>query len=308
MKNFLRHLLTTLALTVLCFSCSTESTDAPEAAEPIRFATEIAWPTDRAATDKTAFGNGDNIGVFAYYQNSATPNFMNNQLLSYTSGWTYSPVKYWPNNTGATLDFYAYSPYRTNTAMSTKGSLPCQQTAPATGASFTPSTEISTGNYALNGDTDFLIAALPLQGKPSVGQAVTFHFYHALAKVRITFAKEASLTAATVHSISFYNVPTQGTVSISGSAVAWSNTDSQGIYTRTLSTSQSVTSGEAQSITEFDTYLIPCTLNQLSITGTVDDGSGTNDFTKEVTGILVTLEAGKTTTLNITLTPDVTTP
>lgn len=307
MKNFLRHLPTALALTTLCISCSSESTDIPEAAEPIRFATEIAWPTDRAATDKTTFGNGDEIGVFAYYQSNATPNFMNNQLLSYTSGWTYAPVKYWPNNTDATLDFYAYSPYRANIAMSTRGSLSCQQTAPSTGAIFTTSAEMTTGHYALDGDTDFLIAALPSQGKPAVGQAITFHFYHALAKVRLTFARGSSLTAADIKSVSFCYIPTKGSVSVNGNAVAWSNIDSNGTYTRTLNTSQSVTN-EAQAITEFDTYLIPCTLNQLSIKGTMDDGSGISNFTKEVTSIAVKLEAGKTTTLNITLTPDVMTP
>lgn len=308
MKNFLRHLPTALALTTLCISCSSESTDVPEAADPIRFATEIAWPTDRAATDKTTFGNGDEIGVFAYYQSNATPNFMNNQLLSYTSGWTYAPVKYWPNNTDATLDFYAYSPYRANIAMSTKGSLSCQQTAPSTGATITPSSEISTGSYALDGDTDFLIAALPSQGKPAVGQAITFHFYHTLAKVRLTFAIGSGLTAATINSVSFCSVPTKGSVSVNGSDITWNNIDSYGTYTRTLASPQSVTSGEAQNITEFDTYLIPCTLSQLSITGTAEDGNRTSTFTKEVTTINVTLQAGNTTTLNITLTPDVMTP
>ena len=79
------------------------------------------------------------FGVFAYYSDGAanaytpaplavpnsnfTPNFMYNQLVEYdTDHWTYSPIKYWPNeyNTddaiGADIDrltFFAYAPHVT---------------------------------------------------------------------------------------------------------------------------------------------------------------------------------------------------
>lgn len=57
------------------------------------------------------------------YDGTTTPNFMYNQQVSYGSSvWTYSPLKYWPNNTlsdsyGATstpsdaVSFFAYAPY-----------------------------------------------------------------------------------------------------------------------------------------------------------------------------------------------------
>ena len=66
------------------------------------------------------------FGVFAYYtdfnayDDQATPNFMYNQKVEYSGGnWTYSPIKYWPNEYGSTaisddmdkVSFFAYAPY-----------------------------------------------------------------------------------------------------------------------------------------------------------------------------------------------------
>jgi len=78
------------------------------------------------------------FGVFAYYTESAkygdqgvdsVPNFMYNQEVTYSNGWTYSPLKYWPNESAQATDvdqqtdpaetpsgadylsFFAYAPY-----------------------------------------------------------------------------------------------------------------------------------------------------------------------------------------------------
>lgn len=65
----------------------------------------------------------DEIGVFAFYQPAATgdfttykyatPDFMYNQKVADdgTGNWEYSPLKYWPNNAGDKLSFFAYAPY-----------------------------------------------------------------------------------------------------------------------------------------------------------------------------------------------------
>ena len=63
--------------------------------------------------------------VFAFYQPTGTwndlatehwtSNFMYDQAVTYvTDHWTYSPVKYWPNNPENTITFWAYSPYYNN--------------------------------------------------------------------------------------------------------------------------------------------------------------------------------------------------
>lgn len=67
------------------------------------------------------------FGVFAYYtdfnayDDQATPNFMYNQKVTYAdgTGWSYTPVKYWPNEYGDKavsddidkVSFFAYAPY-----------------------------------------------------------------------------------------------------------------------------------------------------------------------------------------------------
>ncbi len=84
--------------------------------------------TVTTATLQAAASNG--FGVFAYYtdadnytSNCIKANFMYNQQVTYSSGaWTYSPVKYWPNEHGVSatstdtdkLTFLAYAPFVAN--------------------------------------------------------------------------------------------------------------------------------------------------------------------------------------------------
>ena len=49
------------------------------------------------------------FGVYGYI--SSKPDFMANQHVTYSGSWVYSPVKYWPNQDGVNIDFYAYAPY-----------------------------------------------------------------------------------------------------------------------------------------------------------------------------------------------------
>ena len=66
------------------------------------------------------------FGVFAYYtgnnsyDDQSMPNFMYNQKVTYDgNAWTYSPLKYWPNEYGSSaisddvdkVSFFAYAPY-----------------------------------------------------------------------------------------------------------------------------------------------------------------------------------------------------
>ena len=73
----------------------------------------------RAAIMNTADLENQSFGVFAYYTDgkeydaTATPNFMFNQLVEWngTDAWTYSPLKYWPNEATDKLSFFAYAPH-----------------------------------------------------------------------------------------------------------------------------------------------------------------------------------------------------
>ena len=65
------------------------------------------------------------FGVFGYYTNGedysgiTKPNFFYNQQITYSSGWTYSPLRYWPNEFGGDalsdqvdkVTLFAYAPY-----------------------------------------------------------------------------------------------------------------------------------------------------------------------------------------------------
>lgn len=98
--------------------------------------TRAGDPEGVMTTDKLKTAN-KGFGVFAYYADGGspyatglTPNFMYNEQIHWKDGWTYSPLKYWPNETkkdasGATdsqstpatateldkLSFFAYAPY-----------------------------------------------------------------------------------------------------------------------------------------------------------------------------------------------------
>lgn len=94
--------------------------------------TRAGDPAGVMTTDKLKTA-GKGFGVFAFHQNNVvysstlTPNFMFNEQVHWSSGWTYSPLKYWPNETdedsqtdnGAAtsqsrtdrLSFFAYAPY-----------------------------------------------------------------------------------------------------------------------------------------------------------------------------------------------------
>lgn len=104
---------------------------------PVTFGAYVPRTTTRAGfagevtTDGLKTTDGDlktaGFGVFAYYtdngkydDNLSTPNFMyNEQVTSDGTKFSYSPVKYWPNEYGGTaisdetdkLTFFAYAPY-----------------------------------------------------------------------------------------------------------------------------------------------------------------------------------------------------
>ena len=90
--------------------------DIPCGGVPVTFGAFGKWDDEtgtRAVTsgNSTAFVSSDRIGVFAYNDNSRTPDFMNNQTVTFDgSTWTYSPIKYWPASEGSRLSFYAYFP------------------------------------------------------------------------------------------------------------------------------------------------------------------------------------------------------
>jgi len=134
------------ATAMLFAACSNEEALAPQVEEETSVgaltfdvytgsATRAGDPAGVMTTEKLKFAD-KGFGVFAFHHDNTTypannttyaPNFMYNEHVSWTSAWTYAPLKYWPNETGqdsqtdngaATsesrvdrLSFFAYAPY-----------------------------------------------------------------------------------------------------------------------------------------------------------------------------------------------------
>ena len=128
MKKF--YLMAFAAMSVMAMSsCSSsdEPNDGPEFSKTaINFDSYLGRD---AKTRASVTKDVKDFGVFAFYTGNTVwkdyasksePNFMGNQQVTGTksnaSDWTYtySPVKYWPNNEGERLSFFAYSPYDAN--------------------------------------------------------------------------------------------------------------------------------------------------------------------------------------------------
>ncbi len=143
-----------LALLAFMVSCSSSNDDInggttpKESNVPLTFSSYLGrTATSRAGATGTITTDGANsttslqtegFGLFATYTDNAEytaatgPNFMYNTKVS-TKDWTYSPLRYWPNETSTTnadgkgatsegvdrLSFFAYAPYVTPTKNTT---------------------------------------------------------------------------------------------------------------------------------------------------------------------------------------------
>lgn len=241
------HPWTCAATAVLCLlitSCSGDSpiddshTDTPDNTPNMAVTFDSYTTSTTRATDETSYLQTNGFGVFAYYTEAKewkattdpTPNFMYNQLVEWSSDnsyWTYTPVKYWPNdntpadNLGATgsqthsyLSFFAYAPYTnvdvsdgTAVAKPTTGitALTSNTAAGDPKVTYTAPTspDLSTAvdlmwGTATDYQSDYIYsdwtttAGKPLTDlfKPSVQQTVKFKFQHALAQMRVKIQAE----------------------------------------------------------------------------------------------------------------------
>lgn len=78
---------------------------------------------DDAALQAASFGVfGSYTGRLTYENTTVSSDFMYNQQVTYNSGiWSYSPVKYWPNDSRDYVSFFAYAPYVANPQQNTEG-------------------------------------------------------------------------------------------------------------------------------------------------------------------------------------------
>jgi len=244
-----------MAAAAALFAACSSNDDAVTAQQPseqsvgevaIGFDTYVDRGTTRAGVyssinDASALqGVTDGFGVFAYYTNSDTydpifqPNFMYNQQVKYSeSKWSYTPVKYWPNEfTSANAEendkvsFFAYAPYVKATASTGKVAGDATNYSDGVGiVGFSRNT--ATGDplvkYVANFNTtkqvDLLWGVCPqttwdiknslmqtmtvglpwlnIQHPRNLTQNLTFNFKHALASLNVDVDLYANATTAT---------------------------------------------------------------------------------------------------------------
>lgn len=195
-------------------ACSKSEITTPAEQVPVTFGTYLGKTKAVSATTfgdmtlATLQGSANGFGVFGYYADNSgngttndiasaadpakfTPNFMYNQKVTYSSSkWSYSPIKYWPNEYSAAnakteqgidkLSFTAYAPHVATvgtegiTAISANdatGSPTITFKVPADGA------EQIDLLYANN------FASTINLTKSTINYAVPFNFAHALSKL-----------------------------------------------------------------------------------------------------------------------------
>lgn len=195
----MKFLTTTLAIVILLMTGCTQNNETESIYLPLSFSTAVDAQT--RVTDFTT-DNLTSMGVFACFSqgnfnaSTATPDFMYNQIVERTDAaapWTYSPVKYWPNNVKDKISFFAYAPH--NGKMITDA---------LTMSGITDKGYPSLTFTNKTAQTDFLLAD-PLINKDNTQNSIKFNFKHALAKVSFYVKNGDATSGKKVHSFAVHS-------------------------------------------------------------------------------------------------------
>lgn len=171
------------------------------------------------------------FGVFGYaseaalYSSSSEPDFMYNQPVIFQSGgWTYNPLKYWPNESGARVSFFAYAPFVEVTPSTG------QVVGEAVSGIIGMTHNIAVGDPLLRYRTRLvpgkdvdLCWGVPIldKTKPLTNERLLFQFRHALAQLNVQIDTDmdvASLgaqeTRIYVRSLTFTGFALQGSLNL----------------------------------------------------------------------------------------------
>ena len=276
--NPVTTLFAAVMLTASLFSACSAGDEAQEFPQgdglPLSFLTTVEKPQTRA---ELSTDNLTAIGVFAYLtkgdfsESAATSEFMFNQKVERTNStkpWTYSPLKYWPNNDTDKLSFFAYAPYMDGT-VSGGSSLAFQRKTTAKG--------FPTLTYTVpekEADQADLLVSLPLMNQTysETGGNIRFTMKHVLAKVKFSIKSEVGIkvTALTVN-----NVPETATLTFTDNGISWGSYTGTKTCTATLpGGGTNVTANATDALTVATFFLLPGKASAtFSITYTQDGDS-----------------------------------
>lgn len=121
----MRRFFLLVTATLLLVACQQDAGDQTDGYVPSSEA--ISFDAATGGTETRAVGEindndalqAESFGVFAcrtgkesYENATVSSDFMHNQQVTYaSSAWTYTPVKYWPNNEDEHISFFAYAPH-----------------------------------------------------------------------------------------------------------------------------------------------------------------------------------------------------
>ena len=193
-------------------SCSNEET---RVNEPKSDAIEFGTYLGRDAESRASVFTTDNMktagfAVFASYTkqenfSNQKMNFMYNQKVTLDgSAWKYSPLKYWPNNPGDKVSFFAYAPHNVNGAVTTDDEAQVTFTV----------------QDAVANQQDLVVAnALKNLTKQAITGNVNFTFKHVLARVGLNVEAmfdlvNSDVTGATDHNTENGSKATETTINV----------------------------------------------------------------------------------------------
>lgn len=255
----------------MCMSCSNEELPMELSDTPVSFSAISDWPDmqqDSRADGDDNFATGDEVGVFAYYLPNGSdedltdnvPDFMFREVVTkqQSGNWTYSPIKYWPNNPGDKVHFVAYSPLSSTTDAISLASTNAQKGYP-------------TINYTLtNGKTD-LLASVPISATRADNPLV-LNFQHILGQVNVKVKAADDFVWVDDESIKVVSVNLKE-INQMGSFQFGKNDDNQWQWKTSQPQDLLITSGttftkstnNGNVVVGFPVYLLPTTLAELTM-------------------------------------------
>lgn len=308
-----------LALTGCSKDEAGNDSDAPV---PVRF--EAGSPEvfkSRSLIESESALQGAGFGVFAYMKGisgvtqcydgennwvACAPNFMYNQQVTYSGGWTYTPVKYWPNDnnpadgsgasgsqTHSYVSFFAYAPYFDTSSSPASG---------VTAISANNATGAPALTYKWAADADLLYASQidrykydsdDANDNGRVGDVVPFIFRHALAKVVFKVRRSSDFgMAVTLKSLSISGFSTSGTFNLGTETPSWSSRSGSGSQTL-RSTDLSVTAITESAAHDLGgSLLIPGSSLTYSIQYTIGETNNSRSGVSLVPTLISSLQVG----------------
>lgn len=180
-KNFMMGMFALAALAMTSCSMNDEISSAAKDQEVV-FGTYVGRDAQTKAHVEDLTGlKGHGFGVYAYYtekdsynKNNDPANFMRNQHVEYSgSQWVYAPVKYWPNNIGDKISFFAYAPYG-DTNINPAGNNVKGDPYVNFGVNSTVASQVDL-LYSKTNNIDKV--------KPALDETIGFNFAHALSRI-----------------------------------------------------------------------------------------------------------------------------